>query len=411
MAFPSSLALAQYTANFQTNIISSVTSNWSGNYYVGNGNFADVLLIENGGVLTGSVQTVLGQLSISSNNHVLVTDPGSILGTRNHLYVGAAGAGNSVVVSNGARLITLQDGVTLGNGPSSSGNSMMVTDPGSVWTNFDNVTVGGNGANNLLIISNGADVITSTAYVGGTAGSNDAALVVDTGSVWSITGLLWVGGGKTMANNLTILDGGLVNCGSAQIGDNPGSDSGSMVLVSGQGSIWTNLGDLYVGYDNGAGNRLVISDGATAVSSNAYIGDFPVSSNNSVFVTGSGSMWNNAGRLYVGYQGTSNLLEVAGGSVSATNLTIGFASAACNNTIELDNGTVTVTNNGAGVLEVRNGALILNGGALQADTLLITNPCAQFIHTGGTLIISNLVLNPNLFQIVSVAPQTNGMLV
>ena len=36
-----------YTANFQTNIISGVTSNWSGEYYViGLGTYADELLIK-----------------------------------------------------------------------------------------------------------------------------------------------------------------------------------------------------------------------------------------------------------------------------------------------------------------------------------------------------------------------------
>jgi hypothetical protein len=43
--------------------------------------------------------------------------------------------------------------------------------------------------------------------------------------------------------------------------------------------------------------------------------------------------------------------------------------------------------------------------------LVITNPCARFLHTGGTLLPANVVLNPNLFQILSITPQTNGMLV
>ena len=35
--------LAQYTADFQTNIISGVTSNWSGDYRVGDANSSDAL--------------------------------------------------------------------------------------------------------------------------------------------------------------------------------------------------------------------------------------------------------------------------------------------------------------------------------------------------------------------------------
>ena len=42
---------AQYTDNYQTNIISGVISNWFGDYVVGGTYSADVLLMNNGGVL------------------------------------------------------------------------------------------------------------------------------------------------------------------------------------------------------------------------------------------------------------------------------------------------------------------------------------------------------------------------
>jgi hypothetical protein len=73
--------------------------------------------------------------------------------------------------------------------------------------------------------------------------------------------------------------------------------------------------------------------------------------------------------------------------------------------------SLTVSNNGAGVLEVRGGQLILNAGVLQIDTLVITNPCASFVHTGGMLIAGSVVLNPNTFRMVSAAPQGNDVLV
>ena len=43
---------AQYTADFQTNLISGVTNNWTGDYVVGSNNVADVLLIQAAGLLT-----------------------------------------------------------------------------------------------------------------------------------------------------------------------------------------------------------------------------------------------------------------------------------------------------------------------------------------------------------------------
>lgn len=66
---------AQYTADFQTNIISGVTSNWSGWYVVGSNTFADALLIQNNGVMAvGNVY--LGFNSDSSNNCAVVSGSG-----------------------------------------------------------------------------------------------------------------------------------------------------------------------------------------------------------------------------------------------------------------------------------------------------------------------------------------------
>ena len=67
-------ARAQYTADYQTNTISGVTNDWADDYLVGYTNFADVLLIQNSGVLTNH-DGYLGYDSSSSNNSVLVTGP------------------------------------------------------------------------------------------------------------------------------------------------------------------------------------------------------------------------------------------------------------------------------------------------------------------------------------------------
>jgi hypothetical protein len=53
--------------------------------------------------------------------------------------------------------------------------------------------------------------------------------------------------------------------------------------------------------------------------------------------------------------------------------------------------------------------LILSNGVVQVDKLVMTNSCGQFIHTGGTLIIGSVVLNPNAPQITSLAPQGNNL--
>lgn len=502
IALGSQSSEAQYTANFQTNIISGVTSNWTGYYYVGNTNFADVLLIQNGGVLTGAGQ-LGGQIS-SSNNTAIISGPGSAWACTGGLTVGAYGAGNSLVVSNGGEVIN--GGGYVGAYASSSNNSIIVTGPNSILSNtaalyfgntdgYDNLAIENGGhfvgtdffiqgaddvalvtgpgstmkntgsitlwGGGMLVISNGGQVVNSEAWWWF---GYDSVLVTGAGSVWSNRSDLWMGwdfgsnqsliianGGKVFNENgytasgsigsgnnsvlvtgtgslwhnsitvnvgglgpfcsLIISNGGQVVSSSGGYVDSTGG--GSTVLVTDPGSIWSNgFSEMIIG-EFGTGNGLVISNGGKVVSTGflSCLGLNPSASNNSVVVAGLGSVWSNSSSLYVGYEGTSNLVQVAGGSVVATNIIVGVASAACNNLLKLDSGSLIVTNNGAGVLEVRYGQLILNGGVLQADTLVITNPCAQFVHTGGMLIVGKVVLDPNTFRLVSVARQSNDMLI
>jgi hypothetical protein len=85
---------AQYSANFQTNLISGVVSNWAGDYVVGSNTFADVLLIRNGGELFDRGGYV-GSFSIGSNNSVLVADAGSAWQNTNGPLL-VTGKGNSL---------------------------------------------------------------------------------------------------------------------------------------------------------------------------------------------------------------------------------------------------------------------------------------------------------------------------
>jgi hypothetical protein len=101
------------------------------------------------------------------------------------------------------------------------------------------------------------------------------------------------------------------------------------------------------------------------------------------------------------------------GTVSIySNMVVGDCVAGITGTVSIAGGSLYVTNRTqTGVLDVRDGTFLLSSGVLQADTLVLTNPCVQFIHTGGTLLAANVVVNPNLFRILSIAQQTNGMLV
>src|ERR1017187_79696 len=487
---------AQYTGNFQTNIISSVSSNWPGNYNIGF--IGDVLFIQGSGILVDGVGE-LGPGNGNSNNFVLVTDSGSVW-SNSDLFAGDGGAHNSLVISNGGQVIN-SSFCYIGNGilPTIGSNSVLVTGVGSVLTNGGNLVIGNystanrvvienggqlidysatfgaadhtssnnsalvrgpgslwinreqvalNGVGSSLVISNGGQVTDSYGYVGYYFGSsNTSALVTGTGSVWSNQQDLYVGNFSS-SNSLVISGGGLVNNANCYVGYNAGSNS---VIVTDSGSVWSNRGQLSFNFSYP--NNLIISNGGQVIS---LAGGF--FTRDKIVVTGTGSIWNGGNfhfdgpgtlvisnngyvadsdayagfsafgsnlqvrvadgggwqnsTLYVGYQGSSNSVVVAGGSVSANSLIVGFASPNCNDLLQVDSGSVTVTNAAHdAVLEVRRGQLVLNGGTIQVDILVMTNSCASLIHTGGTLIAGSVVLDPSVFCITSVTRQGNDVLV
>jgi T5SS/PEP-CTERM-associated repeat protein len=367
--------------------------------YFGNTDGYDNLAIENGGHFVGTDFFIQG-----ADDVALVTGPGSTMKNTGSITLWGGGM---LVISNGGQVVNSEAWWWFGY------DSVLVTGAGSVWSNRSDLWMGWDfGSNQSLIIANGGKVFNENGYTAsGSIGSgNNSVLVTGTGSLWHNSITVNVGGLGPFCS-LIISNGGQVVSSSGGYVDSTGG--GSTVLVTDPGSIWSNgFSEMIIG-EFGTGNGLVISNGGKVVSTGflSCLGLNPSASNNSVVVAGLGSVWSNSSSLYVGYEGTSNLVQVAGGSVVATNIIVGVASAACNNLLKLDSGSLIVTNNGAGVLEVRYGQLILNGGVLQADTLVITNPCAQFVHTGGMLIVGKVVLDPNTFRLVSVARQSNDMLI
>ncbi len=390
---------AQYSADFQTNIISGITSNWSGAYYVGYTNFADVLVIENGGALSSDGGYV-GIETSASNNFAVVSGSGSVWSNSSTFSVGWSGAGNTLVISGGAKVsasFPFSFASSIGRNASASNNHVVVTDTGSVWTNTGGVNVGVFGSGNALTISNGGAVFSASASLGRTSSSSsNVAVVTGNGSIWSNPGGLLVGDGGA-GNRLLISDGGAaVNDGSHAFIGSGASASNNVVTVSGTGSVWSNR-DLQIGLSSG-GNQLVITNGG-AVYANLFscLSCSATISNNSALVVGDGSTWFSR-TLYVGLSGGGAQLELGDrGSVVASNAYVGYSTGSAGNQINITGGSLFVTNAvHNGVLDVRCGTLTLNSGLLQADVLIVTNPCGRLIRTGGILVYSNLVLDANL---------------
>ena len=344
---------AQFTGNNQTNIISGVTSNWTGVYYVGSNYVYDALLIQNGGVLANSTWAFIGYTVAAHHNIAIVSGSNSFWKCASDLYVGS-GSANSLVITNGGSMFARVCYIGFGGG--SSSNSFVVTGIGSSCSN--EYTVVGNSSSalrNSLVINNGGRLLNS---VNGEMGYQSQGLVTDGGSVWSngvnlVIGTFGVGGSSSLvASN----GGAIVVQQSAWVGNN--ASSNNSVLMTDTGSTLIIKGFLRVG-DSGASNTLTIANNSSvAVRSNVFVG----------YASGA----------------VGNRLNIAGGSLHATNWF-------------LDTG---IPIPGTLTLDIRRGTLTLDSGTVTADSLLLTNGTASVIAFNGGLVSTKTTAVTNSQQFV-----------
>jgi len=104
-------------------------------------------------------------------------------------------------------------------------------------------------------------------------------------------------------------------------------------------------------------------------------------------------------------------LTIAGGvSRISSTLTLGNYDCSSIGLVNITGGSLYVTNaTGTAVLDIENGTFNLSGGTVVMDKMILTNPCANFVHTGGTLVVGGVTNTPGLFQITSLAAQGNNM--
>jgi T5SS/PEP-CTERM-associated repeat protein len=404
----------------------------------GTGSF-NQLTISNGGVVSGGTSYV-GWASASSNNMVLVSDAGS-LWTNAALLIG--GSGNSVMITNGGMVrsgygtvgvsgsggnntvrvvgagsawnmpgdlsvgdfsggnqLIVAEGGQVSNaflyvGESSGGNSVTVQDAGSLLNSRRSISIGRiGGGNNQLTIANGGQVNGQRGLVGW--GDNNSVLVTGAGSTLNNQEDVWIGMGGSR-NRLMITNGGqLISIGGGLGGLN------NTAWVSGVGSVWNNSSFLRVGDAGSSRDRLIISDGGAVLNTDGYVGyTYSWANNNAVEVSGAGSRWNNSGRLYVGYEGSANQLIVAdGGTAGALQAVyVGYdVASSSNNLITVTGGSFYATNAaGSGMLDIRSGGLTVNGGAVAVDRLYATNGARSVVTLGGGSLAASLLVNGGQF--------------
>jgi T5SS/PEP-CTERM-associated repeat protein len=386
---------AQYTADYQTNIISGVTSNWSGDYIVGSNLDSDVLFIQNSGILSNGNGSVGGETG-ASDNTAMVSGNGSTWNNSGNLGIGYGGhdANDQLIITNGGTVydnygtIGLETTGDVGSG----GGSVLVTGTGSAWSNRNDLSIDGG----ELTISNGGAVFNNNGIIGY---ENDV-LVTGTGSIWSVSGSLSI----DQDAGLIVSNSGFVQSATVQ--------TYGRALVTGTGSVWSIGADL----DIGDGPNLTIADGGV------------VNVSGSVVFRLFGSMMISGGGLYVtnglgtiSISDSDDTLNLNGGTVTADELSVNDFSTFTFTSGLLTSGGTYVTNgqsfavgdgtDGA-VFEVvggfhsfANGLTISSNAVLSGcgtiDGSVVVNPGGTVLaNCGGTLTFTDIVTNNGMMQTI-----------
>ena len=244
-----------------------------------------------------------------------MTGAGSLWSSANVFYIGDDGSGNRLLVSEGGAVRSAYSRIG-GALLSGSGNNLaLITGRGSVWSNALDLEIGRSlGINNRLVVSNGASAfVGGNALLGVNSGSNsNSVLVTDLGTRWLVANTLNVG--SNGAGNLLMVSNSAQAVTKGIVLGGGTSGNNNVAFLTGAGSVWSNLfpATVFVG-NAGSGNRLVISNGARMESFGVHIAFNSASSGNEAVVTGPGSSWNALGSLNVGSVGSGNRFVVSDG--------------------------------------------------------------------------------------------------
>lgn len=388
-------------------VLDGVVSNRGGaSYTLGNTGSRNTLAILNGGGLTNVTIGYLGVGSSANLNTARVDGAGSVWQMSSDLYTGYSGDLNLLGVSGGGQVMSRLG--LIGYNAGSESNSVRLSGAGTAWICSSNLTIGYTGAGNSLIVSNGAVVTSVNSYLGSYQSSNNSATVTGSGSVWS-NRTMFVGGGQGdygYYNTLSILDGGRM-----VTTNTPGTAAcvgwytrDNAVLVAGTGSTWDVKGLLYVGYSFGQfghSNRLEVSDAATvAVASNLVVGRYNGATQCWISVSGGRlDVTNAVGRAALSIEQGSLRVD-QGGVVVADALyvsnTVGTASY-----LALNSGAVTVRQMAVAV----PGTLDIGDGSSSMVVSLLTG--TNWV-TGGVRVARHGVLDLNQAHLTGTVTVDDG---
>jgi len=352
---------AQFSADYQVNTVDGVGVNWAGDYIVGSNTSFNVLNVVNGGALT-NVNGYLGFVASSGNHLAMVNGTGSHWYNSAYLHLGYYGTDSRLIVTNGGK-VTVTSPCYVGRHYGATRNHLQVTGIGSLFNSLSTLAVGQQGPANQMTVSDGGQVFNASSYGAvGYYSNGNKVLVTGAGSLWKALTKLYLGFGIGYCNNqLIITNGGLAVNNDAYIGYDTGTTNNS-VLVAGTGSVWTN-GGASVGY-RGSYNYLTVTDGGKVISSgSSYVGTFSGANSNRLVVSGEGSVFKSD--LEMGREGYACQMFVTNGGWATVRYGSVGSSSNGNRVVvsgvnsRWDYSSLVVGNKGSGnQFEVNNGATV-----------------------------------------------------
>jgi hypothetical protein len=357
--------------------------------------------------VAGGSATLFSDFYVGSDfGNAAVWVTGGQLAVTNGSTVIGSGFGGVLTVSNDA--VLLRDVLLLGNGT--------LTVAGGTITLASDLNISGSGLAEVrdgqLVVTNGAlniglhdlgrgtmtvsggILLAGYAYIGFSTDAHDSQLTVSGGTA-TVSGIsvvedsaVWITGGQLACPNG-------IQLGDYWTGASMAVSNGTLLAgpvgVGRFGNLTVDGGTSTLSSDLGVGG-LVWMTGGQLIVTNGLIdieGGQVTVSNGTVL----------AGAVNLGISGGSQgTLTVSGGAgIISSELIIGDCGSGGSGIVTVDGGSLFITNaTHDAFVDVSNGQLILNGGTLQIDRLVMTNACGLFVRGRGSLRVSSFVLDPNL---------------
>ena len=351
---------------------------------------------------------------------------------------GSAGAGNLRVGDAATGALTIENGTleayNTAIGKDGGTGTITVDGASAVFRSLTPISVGGENGTGTLTIRNGGSVSSLQGVIGDGVGSTGTVTVDGPNSSWVTTGAGMVIGNYG-EGHFTVSGGASVRNERAMLGLAP-TGRGTLV-VTGAGSSWTDSGDMYVGYQGGAGTLEVRAGGSVEIFNSLYVGyggegiasvsgadatltahggvvvgggrngTFTVSNGATVnsgggyidaasgyqgiaTVTGTGSTWTMGDQLIIALEGKGTLTVDDGGRLETTQISLGSRNGA-EGTLTISNGGVVATNYVMMAEEAgaRASLRLESGGRLEAQQVQRYDGAGTVVFDGGILRLTN----------------------